>query len=225
MNRHHVAIGLASAILCMGSAALATTYYTEQFDSGDNRGYTGDGDWAEGSYKAQCNQNEPMSGISASGIDIRPDLRGHSALCDSGAYVVASGTRGQFGTETTHSVSGADDRADTGTGDWDVGYIKAECAFDEAVTGVAQTGDSSLNMTTILCTWIESEIASQDSKCTPLVFSSYSDNRRNTDSGDWAVDYSKNECGANQILKGVSSNPSTGEIHAILCCDAGPFPH
>jgi hypothetical protein len=225
MNKILIIAGLVSGIMLIGDVALATTYYTEQFDSGDNRGYTADGDWAVGSYKAQCNYDDPMSGISATAIGIRPDLRGHSAICSAGAYIVGSGSTGTYGTETVHSLSGADDRGDTGTGDWDVGYTKAECAQSEAVSGVAQSGDSSLNMTTILCTWIESEIASNDSSCTTLVFSSYSDNRLNTASGDWAVGYSKNECGSNQILKGVSSNPNTGEIHAILCCDAEPFPH
>jgi len=50
-----------------------------------------------------------------------------------------------------------------------------------------------------------------------LPFSSTSDNRRNTATGDWAMGYSKNECPDRQILKGVSRK-STGEIHAILCC-------
>lgn len=225
MNKKRVALGVGTAMMALSSVALATTYYTEQFDSGDNRGYTSDGDWAVGSYKAQCNQNEPMNGISATSIDIRPDLRGHSGLCESGAYSVGSGSVGSLGTETTHSLTGYDDRGDTGTGDWDVGYTKAECAQTEAVTGIAQSGDSYLNMTSILCTWISSEIASNDSSCTTLVFSSYSDNRLNTASGDWAVDYSKNECGANQILKGVSADPSTGEMHAILCCNAETYIH
>jgi hypothetical protein len=54
--------------------------------------------------------------------------------------------------------------------------------------------------------------------CQALPFSSTQDNRLNTATGDWAPNYSKNECKARQIMKGVSRK-GTGEIHAILCCD------
>jgi hypothetical protein len=224
MNKISKIIGLVVASGAVGGVALAASYYTEQLDSGDQRGYTADGDWAVGSYKGQCNSGDAIKGIAATAIGIRPDTRAHSVLCEQD-FGVGSGGLGQFGSETTHSMTNGDDRAGTGTGDWDVGYTKAECAGYEAVTGIAQTGDSSLNMTTVLCTWIEREFGSSDSGCSTLPFSSVSDNRLDTSSGDWAVGYSKNECSPTQVLRGVSSDPNTGAIHAILCCPAVPWPH
>jgi hypothetical protein len=218
MNKTSIAMSFVFVSWVAGGAALAASFYTEQFDSGDNRGSTADGDWAVGSFKGQCNHGDAISGISATAIDMREDTRAHSVSCEAGF--------GVNGGENTHSLTAGDDRADTGTGDWDVGYTKAECAQNEAIAGVAQSGDSSLNMTTILCSWIEREFASSDSGCTTLLFSSVQDNRQDTSSGDWAPGFSKNECGQpTPILKGVSSDPNTGAIHAILCCPAVPFPH
>jgi hypothetical protein len=224
MNKTSIVVSLVLASVAAGGVALATSYYTEQFDSGDQRGYTGDGDWAVGSYKGQCNAGDAIKGVAATPISMSPDSRAHSVLCQS-PYGVSSNSLEPVGNETTHSLTGSDDRADTSTGDWDPGYTKAECAQDEAITGVAQSGDSSLDMTKILCSWIQYEFASGNSGCNTLWFSSIYDNRVDTSTGDWAVGYSKNECGQTQILKGVSADPNTGAIHALLCCPAVPFPH
>jgi hypothetical protein len=37
-------------------------------------------------------------------------------------------------------------------------------------------------------------------------------------SGDWDPGKYKDECGAGAYVVGVSSSPSTGTPHAILCC-------
>jgi hypothetical protein len=192
----------------------APTFEVATFDAGDTRFFTDTGDWSYGDYKAECAQNQKLIGISATAVS--PELRAHSALCVSTWDTMARGA-------TTHSFDGGDDRADTATGDWDVGYTKAECDMDETITGISQTGD--LRLSKIQCGWIESEVGNSDQGCTTLVFSSTSDNQLASDPGDWAIGFSKNQCRSNQYLKGVSSNPTTGEIHALLCCDAVPFPH
>jgi len=220
MTHKRIAIALILGSLVTAGVAFAVTYYTEQFDAGDNRGYLGDGDWAPGSYKGQCNSGDSVMGISATPVGMRSDLRAHSVLC---APEFSADTNS--GMEVTHSLTGADDRADTGTGDWDRGYTKAECGLGEVVTGVAQSGDSLLKMNKIICSWFYAEVESNDNSCRTLVFSHTSDNRLNTSSGDWAYGYSKNECAPGQILKGVSANAGTGEIHAILCCNTFTAPH
>jgi hypothetical protein len=196
-------------------------FYTEQFDAGDNRGYTSDQDWAGGYFKAQCNAGDVVAGISAQSIYIGPGLRAHSALCASGNVRVDSGTLAS--TERARWLWGADDRADLGTGDWDPGYYKAECGKTEAVTGLAQSADGNLKMASILCTSTRNGLGSDENSCSTLVFSNTGDNRVNTSSGEWANLYAKNECGTAQILKGVSRNPSSGEIHSILCCPVQRF--
>ena len=197
----------------------AAASYVEQFDNGNHRGYTGDGDWAPGSYKGQCKAGDSIVGISATSTSQRSDSRGHSALCMP-QYTAST----QASLEKGHVLTGPDDRADTNTGDWDPGYYKAECGANEVMTGIAQV-PGTFKMSKILCNWFYAEVMANDSTCRPLVFSNTSDNRRTDDTGDWSWSYSKNECASNQILKGVSANPNTGEIHAILCCDTAPAPH
>jgi len=218
--------------------ASATSFYAETFFSGDARGYTGDGDWAWNRYKGQCNAGDPITGISSTSVGtvgFGSSLLPHAVLCSHGAYLVGSGQLGSsppdpppYGTERVHLLTnGADDRGDFATGNWDVfsGTIKAECGFNEAVTGVAEADDGSHIITAILCTWIQSEIDAAPSNCNTRFFSLTSDNRRSTSGGDWDGGYSKNQCGDSQILKGVSAVANTGEIHAILCCSSQPDPH
>ncbi len=126
--------------------------------------------------------------------------------------------------ETMRSLTGPEDGADTGTGDWQPGSYEAECGAHEAVSGVAQTADPSLEMTAIAGDSCHAEPMATSVSCQTSPSSTTSDLRLGSDTGDWAYGYSKNECAPNQILKGVSANPSPGEIHAILCCNTSPAP-
>ena len=193
--------------------ALADQYLptiVQTFDTASHRVYSADGEWSFGDYKAECASIGYISGIAATAIGMRPDLRGHAALCTEAGNGIWAPAR------TTHNLLGGDDRADTSTGDWDVNFGKAECASNEAVVGISQSSDGHLSMSKILCAPLMDEHAFN---CRPLLFSSTSDNRLYTGTGDWAPGYSKNECKNGQIIKGVSTK-STHELHAILCCDA-----
>jgi hypothetical protein len=163
--------------------------------------------------------NTKVMGISATAIGMRPDLRAHSILCGDWTAIGFNGDRLHRGdNEQMRRIAYRDDRGDFSTGDWDPGFIKAECKYDESVTGVSQNGPlSSLRMSRVLCSTSRDFNAAIVSDCHTLVFSHVSDNRLTTVSGDWAPGYSKNECGERQYVKGVSST-GTGEIHAILCC-------
>ena len=213
-------------VLVLAGHASAATFYSEVFYSGDSRGYTSDGNWGTSEYKGECNSGDPVSGVSSLDSNTGSSLLPHALLCNHGTYSVGYGTIGALGTEKVHSLmGGGDDRGDTGTGDWDSGFWKAECNFDEVVIGVAEKNDGSHKISKILCAWISSELDANESNCHKLSFSLTSDNRRSTSGGDWDSDHSKNQCGDSEVLKGISTNQSTGEIHAILCCANQPYPH
>jgi hypothetical protein len=190
-------------------SVLRQRFDTVSFDAGEDRRFN-DGDWSFGNYKSECADGDYMSGVSATSIGMGPELRGHNAVCTQGGYALNSA-------RTVYDISSADNRGDGSTGDWDPGYIKAECARDEVISGISQIPGKSISPTAIRC----SKLAQvQGRGCQPLFFDSSFDVRNNFNSGDWAPGYSKNECRANQVLQGVSRRADTGEIHAILCCDA-----
>jgi len=189
------------------------------FFSGDTRFFTAEDDWSGGDFKAECAVTDRVAGISATPITFSPLLNPHVALCETSYFGIGRG--GVAG--ETHVVTGPDDRADYGTGDWDFGYYKAECGANEVVVGVSQSTASPGRMKKILCgSTLVSQVGNDDSRCTTLPFSHTSDDRLDTASGEWDIRYSKNECRPDQLLKGVSSNPITGEIHAVLCCNTRP---
>jgi hypothetical protein len=208
-----------SFFFCSGVNA----YDHYEFSTQDDRGYTENGDWSPGDHIGECNSASMgmyMTGVSADSAAISSELRPHRALC------VGQNDRLDYYRSTnwnshlrSHSVAVGNDRADTGTGDWDPGFWKAECARDAVMVGVSQT--TTRRLSRILCAPML-QMKSNVSRCSALQYSHTSNVRLNTLSSDWDPSYSKNECGLNQVLKGVSKNPTTGEIHGILCCDQQP---
>lgn len=102
---------------------------------------------------------------------------------------------------------------DVSTGDWDEGYPKGECYSDGAVTAVGQMGYANTVATAMVC----SHVASGAAACTTQVFSD-SNARETLVRGDWAVGYFKGECGEGRHIKGISTDPGYGDVHALLCC-------
>ncbi|XXT24957.1 hypothetical protein WME94_25825 [Sorangium sp. So ce429] len=125
---------------------------------------------------------------------------------------------------TTRDARRRDDRATTRSGDWDPAYYKAECNVGETITGVSQAANAERRMARILCSPIDAGVAADPASCVPLSYSSPGDRRLSDDSGEWAYGYKKNECRPDQLLQGVSIDPSTGKLHALLCCDAVSSP-
>jgi hypothetical protein len=184
-------------------------YVVVQFDQLSTRLFTDDGDWAPDDLKGQCPENMLVNGISATPFSHSPLLLAHSALCVPLAGPI------DHASERTHGVpGGADDRGDTSTGDWDVSYVKLECGPFEVVTGVAQS--PSLVLGTILCSVSASGAGS--SNCVTLSVLHDMDVRMSTATGDWAIDFSKVECGPSYALKGISTGNPPGELHRVLCC-------
>ncbi|HKQ68496.1 MAG TPA: M23 family metallopeptidase [Polyangiaceae bacterium] len=187
------------------ASALGTGYIARVFDNGDSRGFTGDGDWAFNRYKAECNADAYVFGMSAS----TSGARAHSALCFGG------GTNLVTGAGVTVDFSSISTQRDSTTGDWDVGFYKGECAANEAVTGVSQT--TSGRLASVRCTPMTSDTVL--TTCTAREYDT-GDNRGLVGSGDWAPFYFKGECGVGEVVKGVSASTATGAAHKILCCKA-----
>jgi hypothetical protein len=184
---------------------LAYSYTGYVFDVNDSRGYGGDGDWAVGDLKGECAANEWMTGVSTGGMSAPT----HSVQCTS------TDTASSF-TSGGHTLTISADNDGYGShnvGDWDYGYFKGECAANEIVTGLSQSGGA---LNHVRCSGAARAIASN---CHALAIPT-SDNRESPrNNNDWAVGYLKAECANGSAIAGVSRDVSTGATHAVLCCD------
>jgi hypothetical protein len=187
--------------------------YALSFDTADFRLYTGLGDWAPGQYKSECSTADWVVGLSSTPFT----NRAHSALCAYDGNVNSKLLNPSFSVPVDFSTSSVSRDTTALVGDWDPNYFKGECAFNEAVTGVAQ--DTSGKLTKILCTRMYEEASFLG--CYPRIFSP-GDNRGNTaGEPDWAPGYHKGQCDGpaeSTMIRGISRHPQTGEAHAILCC-------
>jgi neprosin-like protein len=161
------------------------------------------GDWAYGSYKAQCDYQVgvPLKGVATS-LD---GTSTQSILC--GDYI----QMGTGGSCYPRSFANGDNRGSPGA-DWDPGYVKAECGYAEVATGIAQSASHQLN--TLLCC---AEQGNADHvSCTVEKFES-SDSPSYGSGPDWAIGEYKGVCPVGKAVVGISRK-STGAAHAILCC-------
>jgi len=177
-----------------------------------NYGYqwSANGDWASGHYKAQCDYHD--AGIPLKGVATRTDGSAtESILC--GDYV-------QFGSNAAQipvDFSAGDNRREGDAswlpgGDWDPGYVKGECGYQEVATGIAQTTGHKLD--TILCGYAPGN--PDRASCSVETFGS--SNSASYGAGpDWALGLYKGVCPVGKAVVGISRK-STGAAHAILCC-------
>ncbi len=174
-----------------------TSYF--DFSSGDERGLMTD-DFSPLHFKGQCSSGEAMTGLSFEASCGAP----RTLQCE--AHQVVS--------MPTASVSPfcGDARRDDSTGDWDNGYRKGECGTSEAVVGVARDRDGAMH--DVLCA--EMEVGSAGA-CTVRNVNG-GDNRGRTATGDWDPGSIKAECEEGEYVKGISLDPTSRRVHAILCC-------
>lgn len=161
----------------------------------------GDGDWDPGYYKATCGSGETVAGMSKDPAD----SYAHAVYCmkrtDSATSSVA-----------VLAVPGDHQRGRHPAGnkaDWDPGYYKLECGTNEFVMGVSQSTAGKFHA--IRC----------GSGITPGT-AGYSVIKVDggspiNDWGDWDYGYYKASCGSDRNVVGVSVNPNTGRVHAVLC--------
>lgn len=103
-------------------------------------------------------------------------------------------------------------------GDWDVGYVKAECNNYEMIKSLSLAGSGSWPGGTLSGTCIYDGAANRNvvSSCHTLAFGTQ-DNRESSLGGDWDSTFDKNQCADDEAVKGYSVY-SNGKIKSILCC-------
>jgi hypothetical protein len=177
---------------------------------GQNFGWNGFpvGDWARGSYKAQCSPGQPVIGVSS---DVS-ETNVHSVLCQSNSswpnYMQGSACYGLSFDPGNNMIANPE-------GDWDRGYYKAECNTNEFVAGVSQSTSGKLNG--IMCCPGGASAALRHRSCNVETF--YGTNSFDYRGPDWDSGYYKGECGNGRYLAGVSSTADGfGSAHGLLCC-------
>lgn len=220
---HLLAIATIQASMAVASMAVAQQAATSRPFDTDNSptGAWPYADWAYGRYKAEC-----ASGGSAVGLSRLPSTnRAHSVLCKS--QLSPSGPLNFYdaGFDTAHAATSTQvfsENNSTGygpRGDWDYGYYKGECPYDQFVTGVSQ------NPSTGKIDKIECSIDSTPGgpwvprgTCNLVAFPG--NHPSNIPDGDWAYGYDKLECASGQVMVGVSvTNNAAQTPHGILCCN------
>jgi hypothetical protein len=115
------------------------TCHAMSFTSGDARGTTSTGDWAPGSYKGECAENEVVAGVAQT-----PQGTVNAVLCCPGQ--VAHGNCSAMPFERSDAREWSDPTDD----DWDPGYFKGECGPNRYVAGVSRNATTS-GVHSILC--------------------------------------------------------------------------
>lgn len=181
-------------------------FSTHQVDSANSLGYWDGDDWAYGAFKATCEDVKGLVGISS---DVSSG-RAHSVRCRNHLYWAVNSP------PATVSLTGGDSRRATDTGDWDVGYTKAECNDFEVVAGVSEN-PSNGQLASLMCASTSVSGPSGPGVARSCVARPLNTSGTAVDHVDWAYGFYKTECADDEVMKGVSRNGSGG-VHKILCC-------
>lgn len=212
--RPNVQLGIPSAgtYKVIGQAGFALSYQKVRVNTvradvhdmwgQDSRGYTADGDWAPGLLKGECSfansQGTHVNGISRL---VGGDQGVKNLYC-------ANGT--QLASNTTLDVSVHDDRRSTSSGDWDPGFIKAECPQGGVLTGVAQTTTGVLRKARCAPVSITTDTCH-------VLYATNGDQRDTLLGGDWSVGDHKVQCEEGMAPTGFSKD-ANGKLRGLLCC-------
>ncbi len=192
-----------------GAQSYALPFWEQNF------GYTSApvGDWAYGSYKAQCSSGQPVTGVSSDPSETHM----HGVLCQSDAswplYQQSSGCYGLPFNPGNNMVADPE-------GDWDPpvngnGFYKAECNTNEFVAGVSQSTSGQIDG--IMCCPGIGPSPLRHLSCNVEAY--YLTNSFDYRGPDWDVGYYKGECAKGMYVAGVSSTADGyGSAHALLCC-------
>jgi hypothetical protein len=166
----------------------------------DDRGYTGDGDWAVGLFKGECATGLAIGGVSRiTGSGVR------NVYCN-------EPLRPTLVSDTTLNFTTFDDRRSTAMGDWDFGFLKGQCPAHEVMTGLAQTSNGVISKAR--CAPLSG--ADGTDSCEQRIFSS-ADSRGSLKGGDWSVGDTKGQCPADKVVTGISKD-AIGRPRSVLCC-------
>ena len=161
-----------------------------------------------------------MTGVSANGAAISPELRPHRALCvGQNDRLDYYGTTNWASRLRSHNINNGDHR---GTPACAIGmWVSPRASAPGQRSWWAFRKRPPTRSADPLRP--DEPGAIKLRSCTVLPYSNVTDNRINTLSSDWDPGYSKNECGLKQVLKGISR-----QLHdrrnsaAMLCCDQQP---
>jgi len=158
-------------------------------------------DWSNGDTKGDCGL-----GWAATGLSTAPNTGSAHGLRCKNYGVPFNGV--QAGDPLTVSTSANNERS-SHAGDWDAGYPAVECGTGEYLSGISQ------NPTTHALGKVR--CARAPTKASGCTIRSVTSEDRGEATGDWDHGYIKGECASEQVMVGVSVNPS-GNPHRILCC-------
>jgi len=172
------------------------------FDAGDNNP-AAPSEWDFGVWKGDCGGGAALTGLSQA-----PNLSAaHSLLCASQS--VATGNAA-----ATIGLTAGDQRRAQRSGDWDAGFVKAECGANEYVSG-ASMDPSTRRLHALRCAQGSGLTNGGQNNCETRRVTA--DDRGTSATGDWASGYFKAECSLGKVVFGVSVD--AGHAHKILCCD------
>ena len=173
------------------------------FDSRD-RNAASPAEWDTGYYKGDCGSCSVPTGLSQ-----RTDLSAaHALLCAPNCTFTGSGVT------TLSDIASGDHRRASRASDWDSGYYKSECGLNEYVSGISME-PSSKKLHGLRCASASLAGGGVNNCETRLVTQ---DDRGDTAYGDWDYGYLKAQCSPGKVIYGVSTVPTTGMPHRILCC-------
>ena len=185
------------------AGAASPTSGAVTFDSGDQNAAS-PAEWDTGYYKGDCGSCSVATGLSQ-----RTDLSAaHALLCAPNCTFTGTGVT------TLSDIASGDHRRASRAADWDSGYYKSECGLNEYVSGISMDS-SSKRLHGLRCASASLASGGANNCETRLVTQ---DDRGDTAYGDWDYGYSKAQCSAGKVIYGVSTVPTTGRPHRILCC-------
>lgn len=177
------------------------------YNGHDNRLNTDSNDWAPQRWKSECDTSSFAKGASMSTSNKQPN----AILCKDAGTTITEDPQ-DF---TAYKYYGGDNRGTTSTGDWDFGRWKGECAEDEIITGLSMIPSKKYPYS-IICQKFDTSAITIESGYSVYTYNGGND-RGSTTTGNWDQGFWKGECAENEIMTGVSMNPSSKTPHSILC--------
>jgi hypothetical protein len=99
--------------------------------------------------------------------------------------------------------------------DWDFGHLKADCAANEYMSGIARDSQGGGELDSILCCPGAGLNVDHRTDCDRQIF--YAGNSPGYAALDWDPGFDKGQCPAGEYAAGLSAVPGAPGPHALLC--------
>lgn len=183
------------------------------FSDWDTNQSTNRDDWSPSTFKATCGDKARVIGVTTG---LRALQRyAHTTLCSD--FALSPPTARGSVVQNNGKDAGAGN-VHTGGTDWASGYLKLECAADEAVVGLSQSRSGlTYSIGAMLCA--KGPAYRTGNGACHNVVADGADDRSSQAGGDWDPDHSKAQCADSEYVAGVSISGKM--LHSILCCPGG----